>query len=205
MVLWCLLPASLAAAPNILVLGDSLSAAYGIPQSEGWVALLAQRLENEGYPHRVVNKSISGETTAGGLVRLPAALEDHRPALTLIELGANDGLRAQSLDMMRQRLRRMVQLAQAAGSRVLLFEMRIPSNFGPRYTEGFHGSFARVAESTGAALVPFFLAEIALEEQWFQEDGIHPTAAAQPRLLEAVWPHVAAALSDPPVRAAAEP
>ena len=168
-------------------MGDSLSAAYGIPQSEGWVALLARRLEREGYPHRVVNKSISGETTSGGLTRLPSALAEHQPVITLIELGANDGLRAQPLDKMRQRLTRMIRLAQSDNAHAVLFEMRIPSNYGPRYTEAFHRSFGEVAEQTGATLMPFFLEAIALDEAMFQEDGIHPTAAAQPRLLEAVW------------------
>ncbi len=182
------MPASAAGSPRVLVFGDSLSAAYGIDKSAGWVALLQDRLKEQAFPHEVVNLSISGETTSGGLRRLPQALDRHRPELVLIELGANDGLRAQSLSAMRDNLRKMIELSQAAGSRVLLFEMRIPPNYGPRYTEGFQRSFGQLSEDTGATLVPFFLMPIAEDPGAFQDDGIHPTAQAQPRLLDTVWP-----------------
>ncbi len=182
------MPASAAGSPRVLVFGDSLSAAYGIDKSAGWVALLQDRLKEQAFPHEVVNLSISGETTSGGLRRLPQALDRHRPELVLIELGANDGLRAQSLSAMRDNLRKMIELSQAAGSRVLLFEMRIPPNYGPRYTEAFQRSFGQLSEDTGATLVPFFLMPIAEDPGAFQDDGIHPTAQAQPRLLDTVWP-----------------
>lgn len=176
------------AAPVALVWGDSLSAAYGIALEDGWVALLQQRLEAEGYPHRVVNGSVSGETTAGGLARLPAALARNRPALLLIELGANDGLRGLSLKTMRDNLEQMVRLAQDSGARVAVFEMMIPTNYGLRYAEAFRETFGEVAGEAGAVHVPFLLTPIALEMKWFQPDGIHPTAEAQPLILDAVWP-----------------
>ncbi|MFP5358171.1 MAG: arylesterase [Gammaproteobacteria bacterium] len=177
-----------APAPVILVVGDSLSAAYGIPRQSGWVSLLATRLDDRGYPHRVVNASVSGETTAGGLSRLPALLDRHAPRLVLLELGGNDGLRAQPPQKMRDNLSRMVQMSRAAGAEPVLFEMRIPANYGPAYAQDFQQSFARVAREQEVTLVPFFLAAIATDERWFQPDGIHPTAEAQPRMLEAVWP-----------------
>lgn len=188
------------ATPTILVLGDSLSAAYGIAPQDGWVALLQAQLSAQDYPHRVVNKSISGETTAGGLARLPEALAQTRPVLTLIELGANDGLRAQPLAAMRERLGQMISLARQAGSTVALFEMRIPANYGARYAQAFHASFAAVAQEHNAVLVPFFLQQIALDPNAFQDDGIHPTAAVQTTLLNAVWPSIKPLLA--PVRSA---
>lgn len=181
-------------APVILVVGDSLSAAYGIPVQQGWVHLLATRLEDRGYPHRVVNASVSGETTAGGLSRLPALLDRHTPRLVLLELGGNDGLRAQPPQKLRDNLVRLVALSRAAGAEPVLFEMQIPSNYGPAYTRDFQQSFVRVAREQEVALVPFFLAAIATDERWFQPDGIHPTAEAQPRMLDAVWPTLEALL-----------
>jgi acyl-CoA thioesterase I len=180
--------ASGAAPPAILVMGDSLSAAYGIPLERGWVQLLQQRLEQQGYPHRVVNGSVSGETTAGGLARLPAALDRHRPAVVLIELGANDGLRGLPLAELRKNLRELARLSRAAGARPVLFEMRIPPNYGPAYAEGFFRAFGEVATASGAALVPFFLEPIAFNPEAFQDDGIHPTVDVQPLLLDRVWP-----------------
>lgn len=178
----------------MMVLGDSLSAAFGIPASEGWVTLLQQRLQARGYPQRVVNASISGETTAGGLSRLPKLLDRHRPQMVLIELGANDGLRGLPVSRMEENLRRMAELSRAAGAIPVLFEMRIPSNYGPAYSEDFRAASARAAAATGSPQVPFFLAAFALDPAAFQDDGIHPTAAAQPQMLEAVWPTVEAAL-----------
>ncbi len=174
--------------PRILVLGDSLSAAYGIPLQRGWVALLQARLQAAGYPQRVVNASVSGETTAGGLSRLPALLERHRPHWVLIELGANDGLRGLPLARLEANLRQMAQLVRAAGAQPVLFEMRIPTNYGAAYSEGFRRSFAAVAAATDATLVPFFIGAFATDPGAFQDDGIHPTAAVQPRMLDAVWP-----------------
>jgi len=184
-------------APTILVLGDSLSAAYGVPKAQGWVALLQQRLSDRGYPQRVVNASISGETTVGGLNRLPALLDRHTPQLVLIELGANDGLRGLALEQLTANLRRMAALSRKAGAVPVLFEMRIPSNYGPQYANGFTASFHAAAKAEKAAVVPFFLAAIALDPEAFQDDGIHPRAAVQSQLLDAVWPTLERALPRP--------
>lgn len=171
-------------------MGDSLSAAYGIPRDAGWVALLQQRLRDAGYPHRIANASISGETTDGGLRRLPKQLARHAPELVILELGANNGLRGRSLANMRSELTEMVDAAQATGARVLLLGMRLPPNYGPDYAAEFHDSFSQVAQATDAALVPFFLQPIALDASQFLDDGIHPNAAAQPTLLDHVWPAI---------------
>ena len=186
-----------ARAPVILVWGDSLSAAFGIPLESGWVQLLQQRLREQGYPHRVVNGSVSGETTSGGLERLPAALAQHRPRLVLIELGGNDGLRGLPLNELRANLSAMVAKSRAAGARALVFEMWMPPNYGEAYTKGYAKTFADVAKAGPARLVPFFLAPIAGNPKYFQEDGIHPTVAAQPLLLDAVWPTLRRALNPP--------
>ena len=178
----------------ILVWGDSLAAAYGIPVESSWVQRLQKRLESEAYPHRVVNGSVAGETTAGGLARLPAALARHKPAIVLIELGGNDGLRGLPLKQLRQNLAALVRASQGAGARVLLFEMRIPPNYGAAYADGFRSAFAEVARAERARLVPFFLEPIATDTAMFLDDGIHPSAAAQPQLLEAVWPTLKASL-----------
>ena len=190
MVLLCLFAGASAAAspPVILVLGDSLSAGYGLPNGSGWVSLLEQRLKTQGYPHRVVNASISGDTSAGGLSRLPAALEAQKPVLVLVELGANDGLRAQPIPQLRRNLEQIIARSRAAGATPVLFEMRIPSNYGPAYTERFASVFGEVAKAQKLPLVPFFLAAIATDPAQFQDDGIHPNTAAQPKLLDAVWP-----------------
>lgn len=171
-------------------MGDSLSAAYGIPRDAGWVALLQQRLRDAGYPHQIANASISGETTDGGLRRLPRQLARHRPELVILELGANNGLRGRSLANMRSELTEMVDAAHATGARVLLLGMRLPPNYGPDYAAEFHDSFSQVAAATDAALVPFFLQPIALDASQFLDDGIHPNAAAQPTLLDHVWPAI---------------
>lgn len=181
-------------APVVLVWGDSLSAAYGIPLASGWVQLLQQRLREKGYPHRVVNGSVSGETTAGGLERLPAALKQHRPAVVIIELGGNDGLRGLPLKQLRANLASLVRQSRAAGAQVLVAEMMIPPNYGATYTQGFHQAFADVARRERARLVPFILGPIATDPKWFQEDGIHPTIEAQPRMLDVVWPVLEGAL-----------
>lgn len=180
----------------MLILGDSLGAAYGVPPAQSWVALLQQRLQDQGYRYRLVNASISGETTSGGLSRLPALLKRHQPQWVLIELGGNDGLRGLPLARMRDNLGKIAQTAQAAGAKTLLFEMYIPTNYGPDYAQGFTRSFTEVAQSTGSVLVPFWLAKIATDPEAFQDDGIHPRAEAQPTMLDAVWPTLDAALQE---------
>ena len=174
--------------PVVLVMGDSLSAGYGIRADQGWVALLQRRLTNSGYGYRVVNASSSGETTGGGVTRLPRAIEKHRPAVVIIELGGNDGLRGLPVADIRANLTRMVQLSRRAGARVLLVGVRMPPNYGPTYTKSFDAVFGEVAKAERVPVVPFLIADVALDESMMQEDGIHPTAAAQPKLLERVWP-----------------
>ena len=174
--------------PTILVLGDSLSAAYGIPAEQGWVTLLQRRLMERGFPHRVVNASISGDTTSGGLSRLPAALERERPALVVLELGANDGLRGQSLVAMTDNLARMIDLSRRAGARVALAEMRIPPNYGPAYTQKFQAAFGELAARHEIPLIPFLLDGVAGDRALVQDDGLHPSAEAQPQILDNVWP-----------------
>ncbi|MGH8443734.1 MAG: arylesterase [Solimonas sp.] len=181
-------PSAATDGPVWLVLGDSISAAYGIPQSRGWVALLQQRLHERGYRARVVNASVSGETTAGGLARLPALLERHHPDVVLVELGGNDGLRALPVGKLRDNLTQIVALSHKAGARPAVFEMRLPSNYGAEYVAQFSDSFGVVARAQKVPLVPFLLMPIATDPASFQEDGIHPTAAVQDRLLDAVWP-----------------
>lgn len=177
--------------PTLLVLGDSLSAGYGLNAGEGWVSLMQRRLAAATPQWDVINASVSGETSAGGLARLPDLLERYHPDVVLIELGANDGLRALSIDAMRNNLAAMVTRSQQAGARVAVFEMRIPSNYGPAYTTRFTQAFSDVTGQTHATLVPFFLAPIALQtDRWFQSDGIHPNASAQPLILDALWPSV---------------
>lgn len=188
---------SLAAAdkpPVILVVGDSLSAAYGLAESEGWVSLAQQTL-SERYPGvQVVNASISGDTTAGGIRRLPAALERFAPDLVIIELGGNDGLRAYPVAAMRDNLTGMAKLAREAGAEALILGMMIPSNYGQAYTESFTKAFEEAAEASESELVPFFLEPIALDRNYFQRDGIHPNADAQPLMLQHVLPSIEAAL-----------
>lgn len=196
--LWLALsPAAAAAVPSVLVLGDSISAAYGMSLEQGWVALLEREMARAGRPANVVNASISGETTGGGLRRLPALLETHSPDLVIVELGANDGLRGFPLQRLRDNLGEIVRIAQGAGAEVLLLPMEIPPNYGARYTAGFRDSFRQVAEDTGAALAPFILEAFATDRAFMQPDGIHPTAAAQPMMLEAVLPAVLEVLPDP--------
>lgn len=176
-----------AAARTILVLGDSVSAGYGIKVEEGWVALLQQRLRQQGYGYRVINASVSGETTTGGLTRLPRALERHKPAIVVLELGGNDGLRGLPLATTRANLVRMIQLSRQAGARVVLVGMKIPPNYGPRYTQGFEQIFSDLAREYRLPLVPFLLDKVALTAGMMQEDGLHPTARGQPVMLDNVW------------------
>jgi len=174
--------------PVVLVLGDSLSAGYGLDANTGWVHLLEQKLKSQGFSHAVVNASISGETTAGGLARLPTLLDRHKPKLVLVELGGNDGLRALPLKSLRTNLERIVDTTSTAGATAVLFEMRIPENYGLTYTEAFTRLFTEVASAKKVPLVPFLLAPFATDPAAFQPDGIHPSAAVQPQILDAVWP-----------------
>jgi len=177
--------------PVVLVLGDSLSAAYGIPVDQGWVSLLQRRLAERGFPHRVVNASISGDTSSGGLNRLPAALTREHPALVILELGANDGLRGLPIPMMTANLARLIDLAQQAGAKVALAEMRIPPNYGPLYTQRFQAAFGELAQRYHLPLIPFLLDGVAGNPALIQDDGLHPRAEAQPRILDNVWPTLA--------------
>jgi acyl-CoA thioesterase I len=175
--------------PVILVFGDSISAGYGLAHvDQGWVALLQTRLKQQGYGDQVVNASVSGETTAGGLARLPRALELHHPATVILELGGNDGLRALPVAQMRANLMHMADLAAAAGARVLLLGMRMPPNYGPDYTRQFSLSYGDLARDKRLPLVPFLLNGIALNPALMQADGIHPNELGQPQLLDNVWP-----------------
>ena len=187
--------AQAAPAPVILVLGDSLSAGYGLKAGEGWVVLLQERLRQQGYGHRVVNASVSGETTAGALARLPRALKLHRPTIVIIEVGANDGLRGLPVHDLRINLAALVQRSRAAGARVLLVGVRIPPNYGARYADQFYASYRDLARREKLAFVPFLLDGIATRTESFQDDRLHPNAAAQPRLLDNVWPQLRSLLS----------
>lgn len=189
--IWACAPGAQAADPaqrTIVVLGDSLSAGYGIKVSQGWVNLLAQRLASEGYGYRVVNASVSGETTQGGLARLPRALTTHKPDIVIVELGGNDGLRGLPLSSSQENLERIIGLARGAKARVLLVGMLIPPNYGPRYADQFRDMFPALARKHSVALVPFLLDQVALKPELMQPDGIHPNETGQPRMLENVWP-----------------
>jgi acyl-CoA thioesterase-1 len=180
---------------TILVLGDSLSAAYGLRPEQGWVALLQKRLTTQGYGYSVTNASVSGETSSGGLQRLPRALSLHKPAIVVLELGANDGLRGLPVAATRRNLTQMIELANQAGAKVLLVGIRMPPNYGPRFVEQFNASFADLAKTYQLPLVPFLLEKLALNPQalnpqLLQQDGLHPTAPAQPLLLDTVWPYL---------------
>ena len=175
--------------PVILVFGDSISAGHGLTRVEqGWVALLQTKLKDQGYGYQVLNASVSGETTAGGLARLPRALMLHHPAIVILELGGNDGLRALPIAQMRLNLARMIDLATAAGAKVLLLGMRMPPNYGPDFTEQFRLCYSNLARDKKVPLLPFLLQDIALNAALMQADGIHPNALGQPRLLDNVWP-----------------
>tara|TARA_Y100001933_G_scaffold174124_1_gene172728 strand:+ start:1268 stop:1966 length:699 start_codon:yes stop_codon:yes gene_type:complete len=176
---------------TILVFGDSISAAYGIQREQGWVEQLRDRLHERGGRWQVVNASVSGETTGGGLARLPDALAEHAPEVVILELGGNDGLRGYPVPRMRDNLTRMVRLTRDAGAVPLLVGMQIPPNYGPRYTRAFAEAYQEIASAEDVALVPFILERVALEPGLMQDDGIHPKAEAQVMLLDTVWPHLA--------------
>jgi len=198
-VLFAALPAqpALASVQRVLVFGDSLSAGYGVPPGRGWVDLLAKRLAGEAVGARVVNASVSGETTQGGVTRLESVLERHAPEVVVLELGGNDALRGLPLERTKANLARMIETSRAAGARVLLLGMQIPPNYGPEYTRAFRELYAELHAETGVAFVPFFLDGVALDPALMQDDGIHPAPAAQPRLLDNVWPVLAPLLAPP--------
>ncbi|WP_104565913.1 arylesterase [Ralstonia mannitolilytica] len=173
---------------RIVVLGDSLSAGYGLAQGTGWVALLDKRIKERKPDYSVANASISGDTTAGGRSRLPAVLAREKPAIVILELGANDALRGLSLASSETNLKAMIEASQAAGAKVLLVGMRIPPNYGPDYSERFFAMFGKLAQQYHVPFVPFLLDGVVQRQDWFQEDRIHPVAAAQPVMLDNVWP-----------------
>lgn len=183
---------ALAKQTTILVMGDSLSAGYGIKVEEGWVTLLQQELAKKQHRReinaRVINASVSGETTSGGLTRLPAVLSQHKPDVIIIELGGNDGLRGQQLNIMQDNLQTMITASQTAGAKVILAGMQIPTNYGPRYTKQFREIYSTLAEKNKTALIPFLLEGVATHSNLIQQDGIHPTAEAQPLILKNVLP-----------------
>jgi acyl-CoA thioesterase I len=174
--------------PVILVFGDSLSAGHGIHVEQGWVSLLARKISQLGYGYSVINASVSGETTAGGLGRLPHALEVQQPRILILELGANDGLRSLPLDSTRDNLDKMIALARARGITVLLLGLQLPPNYGERYTSGFQNMYTDLAQAHKLVLVPFLLDRVALDPGLMQADGLHPNERGQPLLLDNVWP-----------------
>ena len=184
--------------PVVLVVGDSLSAEYGLARGAGWVQLLADRLRASGSDYRVVNASISGETTSGGLSRLPALLKAQQPKVVVLELGANDGLRGLPVKLMKDNLAAMIRQSRAAGAQVLLIGIRVPPNYGREYSERFSSTYAALAREFKVAFVPFLLEGFADSLELFQPDRIHPTAEAQPRILDTVWPSLRPLLATAP-------
>ena len=185
------------AARTILVLGDSISAGYGLNVEQGWVSLLRKRLLQEGYGYRLVNASVSGETTTGGLARLPRALGLNQPTIVIIELGGNDGLRGLPLATTRTNLDHLVTVSQQAHAKVLLLGMRMPPNYGPRYTEEFSRSYRELAARRKLAFVAFLLDGVALNPALMQPDGLHPNASGQPMLLDTIWAKLLPLLGKP--------
>lgn len=171
----------------LMVFGDSLSAAYGINEEEGWVTLLANKLRNDQWPYRVVNGSISGETTTGGLARLPAMLDSYQPEVVILELGGNDGLRGLPLEILKSNMLIMISLIEEQGAEILLTGIQIPPNYGPRYTEPFYKLYEELAAEKNLALVPFLIEGIPQQPELMQNDGIHPRAEAQYMILDNVW------------------
>jgi len=186
-VLGCAVYAHAASARTLLVYGDSLSAAYGLPQDKAWVGLLAQRLKQERTDYTVANASVSGETTLGALKRINGTLAQHRPAIVLLALGGNDGLRGQSVDAMRNNLEAIIMACQKSKSQVVLIGMRVPPNYGSAYADKFHDVYGDIARRYKLPLVPFLLEGFADKPDWFQPDGIHPALRAQPVMLNTVW------------------
>ncbi|MDF1828641.1 MULTISPECIES: arylesterase [Cycloclasticus] len=177
-------------AKTIVVLGDSISAGYGMPIEKGWVNLLQQTLNEQNKPYTLINKSISGDTTAGGLARIDQALEQHTPEIVLLELGANDGLRGMPPTLIKKNLRELVKRIKANGAQTLLLSMRIPSNYGQRYTEMFYNNYPELAEEMDVPFVPFILEDVALEPDMMQADQLHPNEKAQPIIAQKIWDHL---------------
>jgi acyl-CoA thioesterase-1 len=193
-VLWCLFLCAVLSlitpgvmARTLLVYGDSLSSGYGLPGDKAWVSLLSERLKQQRMNYTVANASISGETTLGGLKRINATLAQHKPAIVLLALGGNDGLRGQSVDAMRKNLEAIVEACRKSKSQVVLIGMRLPPNYGSAYADKFHAVFSDIAKRHKLPLVPFLLEGFGDKPEWFQADGIHPAVSAQPLMLEAVW------------------
>jgi acyl-CoA thioesterase-1 len=179
-----------ATTPKILIYGDSLSAAYGIPQQQGWAALLKEKLAQEKLTYEVINASISGETTDSGLTRLASTLKQVKPSFIILELGANDGLRGLPINHMRDNLNAMIQLCKKSGIKVLLIGMRIPPNYGVKYTEAFSQTYVQLATQHKLALVPFMLQSVAARPELIQSDGLHPNTLGQAIILENIWPEL---------------
>ncbi len=188
--LFIALQCAAAANRTILVFGDSLSAAHGLRLQQGWVALLARRLRRQAYRYRIVNASVSGETTAGGVVRLPHELKACRPGIVILELGANDGLRGLPLTLAERHLAAMIRMSKTSGARVLLVGMLIPPNYGPRYTKQFAAMYPQLARRYHLRLVPFLLKQVALDPQLMQSDDLHPNARGEPLVLDTLWPYL---------------
>lgn len=182
--------------PTVLVFGDSLSAGYGIDVDQSWPALLQSRLESQGYEHRVINASISGETTEGGVTRIGSALENFTPDLVILELGGNDGLRGFPPERMQANLQTIIETIKASGAGVVMLGIRIPTNYGLRYTRAFENVYRELAHQLNVLWIEFFMEGIALNKDLMQEDGIHPNASAQPILLDNAWPIIRQALTD---------
>jgi acyl-CoA thioesterase-1 len=179
-----------AASNSILIYGDSLSAAYGIPQQQGWVSLLQQRLEDQHYPYKVINASVSGETSSGGLSRLSATLNAHQPNIVILELGANDGLRGLPLSVMKDNLAQMIEQSKRSGAKVLLIGMKIPPNYGPKYSQSFTQQYQQLSQEFKVPRVPFMLQGMENRPEFIQDDGLHPNVQGQPIILENIWPHL---------------
>jgi len=188
--------AASAAGSTVLVFGDSLSAGYGMEVDQSWPALLQARLENEGYEHKVINASISGETSEGGAQRIAGAIDRYAPGVVVIELGGNDGLRGYPPKRLKANLETMIRQSRAAGAEVVLLGIRIPTNYGPRYTRSFESVYRDLASAYALPWVEFFMEGIALDDTLMQDDGIHPNAAAQEVLLDNAWPAILDALQD---------
>ena len=186
--------AGAAEAPTVLVFGDSLSAGFGIDVDQSWPTLLQSRLHTQGYEHRVVNASISGETTEGGASRIPAAIERFKPSVVILELGGNDGLRGFPPDRMRGNLRTIIETSKQGGAEVVLLGIRIPTNYGPRYTKAFENTYRDLATELEVAWIEFFMDGVAMNDDLMQDDGIHPNADAQAILLDNAWPIIREAL-----------
>ena len=186
---------SLASEPTVLVFGDSLSAGYGIDVDQSWPHLLQSRLKDQGYEHRVVNASITGETTEGGAARIKTALDNFAPALVILELGGNDGLRAFPPPRIKSNLQKIIESTQQRGASIVMLGIRIPVNYGRRYTDAFEGVYRELAEELSVPWIEFFMEGVALNESLMQDDGIHPNAEAQPILLDNAWPIIEKALS----------